>query len=235
MQVLSSWISTDAFSALAPRCTIMTSWLMYYWVALSSSCLALHAYSFTNIISTQSLVTVYPGCIFLKIVEPWHNPFTMEEKWLAYAMFGWCRNLCLVLIDSFLVISFQMLVWLFETLSYYWNYMQVFLNNIRFEQWCHILENNLANLPLKAPAYLKHLSFELECQSSQALIKVTVNLVVNRGIGSWPKDMLHGPLQTVCCPSCGLSTHLVCTHNQSMHMAKRKKYLCISCRHQNVL
>lgn len=36
MQVPSSWIRTDAFSALAPRCTIMTSRLIYYRVALRS-------------------------------------------------------------------------------------------------------------------------------------------------------------------------------------------------------
>lgn len=51
----------------------------------------LHSYSLTNIISSQSLVTAYPGCIFLKMLESWHNPFTMETEWQAYGGLGLSR------------------------------------------------------------------------------------------------------------------------------------------------
>lgn len=51
------------------------------------------------------------------------------------------------------------------------------------------------------------------------------SVVVVLGTGSWPEDMLHGPLQTVVCPSSGLSTNLVCTHNQ-----RRRKHLHFACK-----
>lgn len=58
------------------------------------SLFGLHAYSFTNIKSTQSIVASSPCCIFLKTLESWHNPFTMETEWLAYVGLGWNRLFC---------------------------------------------------------------------------------------------------------------------------------------------
>lgn len=135
MQVLVSWLSRDAFfSVLAPRCA---SAQFHIYLVVCRAYLSF-------VISTR--LSVYPSWLFLKMLESWHNPFTMETDWLAY--FGLAGSRCVsVLFIGPTFFNWQAQVWLSR-------YLQPW--DVGFESRHHVLQKICLIFPIQ-PQHLLNL------------------------------------------------------------------------------
>lgn len=124
--------------------------------------------------------------------------------------------------ESFVDCIFVTIFFFFQMFFFKFRNLTAIQLDTGFQQRNHILKKNVRNLPFQSISktfFFLSDNFPGSCKGHGEL-----SVVVVLGTGSWPEDMLHGPLQTVGWPSCGLPAHLVCRHNQFRHMAKRRKH-----------